>query len=108
MFLRREPIGNMVFNRGGDIDNRIKALFDALRMPEKPDELPDSAMPEDSEKPFFCLLESDRLITSFRIESERLLGPMKPEDSANVKLVIRATIKVHKLTYWNMGLGETI
>jgi len=109
LFLRRQPIGKLVFNQGGDIDNRIKVLFDALRMPTQEKEIPPTAAPDETERPFFySLLEDDGLITSFRVESERLLGPVEPDSAANVKLVVRATIKVHKLTYWNMGLGETI
>ncbi|MCA1626043.1 MAG: hypothetical protein LC768_07980 [Acidobacteria bacterium] len=33
LFLRRENPGDLIL-RGGDIDNRIKTLLDALRMPD--------------------------------------------------------------------------
>jgi len=46
---------------GGDIDNRIKVLFDGLKMPETVSELGGVAL-ESEEDPFFCLLEDDNLI----------------------------------------------
>jgi len=107
LFLRREPLGGIV-NNGGDIDNRLKVLFDALSVPEHANQLPPTANPDPSEMPFACLLQSDRLITSVRVESETLLGPLEPQSGANVKLVIRATVKIQKLTYWNMGLGGDV
>jgi hypothetical protein len=67
LFLRREPPGGVV-NFGGDLDNRLKVLFDALRMPDKSSELPPDAVARESEKPFACLLESDKLITGFRVD----------------------------------------
>ncbi len=74
-------------------------------MPKDASELPSaSAIPDKSETPFACLLEDDSLITSFRVESERLLGPLAPDNKANVKLVIKVTVKLQRLTYWNMGL----
>ncbi len=104
LFLRREPIGGIV-NQAGDIDNRLKVLFDALRIPQNSTELPADARPDSTETPFFCLLENDSLITGFRIDSERLLGPLEPEKEANVKLVIQATVKVLRLTWGNLDFG---
>jgi hypothetical protein len=105
LFLRREQPGGLV-NQAGDIDNRIKVLFDALRMPEGPNEIPTDAEPSGDEDPFFCLLETDSLITSFRLQSERLLGPLEPESKANVKLVIQVSVKLTRLTFSNVGLGD--
>ena len=59
-FLRRENPGEIV-RHGGDLDNRLKTLFDALRIP---DVVGDNQKPEQCETPFFfCLLEDDALIT---------------------------------------------
>ena len=71
LFLRRESPGSIV--QGGDIDNRIKTLFDGLRLPQNCDEI--TANLEQDEKPFYCLLEDDRLITEVKIRTERLLRP---------------------------------
>lgn len=103
LFLRKEPAGYIIDRESGDIDNRLKVLFDALRMP-KEQEIPDKDWPYVNENPFFCLLEDDALITGFRIETDRLLYP-PPTSDAEVALVIRTKIKIVKLTYANMGLG---
>jgi hypothetical protein len=39
LFLRRENPGDLIL-QGGDVDNRIKTLLDALRIPENGSELP--------------------------------------------------------------------
>jgi hypothetical protein len=106
LFLRREPAGGIV-NQAGDIDNRIKVLFDALRVPQNDNEIPSTITPDFGEDPFYCLLEDDKLITSFRLESDQLFGEREQSD-AWVKLVIRATVKVQRLIPENVGLGDTI
>ena len=51
LFLRRDGPGSLV-KHGGDIDNRLKVLFDALRMPDTCDEVcGDSPGPD--EDPFY-------------------------------------------------------
>jgi len=95
LFLRNEPLGHII-NSGGDIDNRLKVLFDALRAPETAKELPSSATPGDKESPLFCLLEDDSLITAVRVESERLLDSSSMQKE-RVRLVIRVTVKVQRL-----------
>ena len=87
----------------GDIDNRIKTLFDALKVPSKADL--DVERPESTE-PFFCLLEDDALITNFSVETDRLLGtPSMPANQ--VHLVIEVTVKVMRITESNVGfLGD--
>jgi len=46
----------------GDLDNRLKTLFDALRCPHAQNELPSGASPKGNEKPFRVLLEDDSQI----------------------------------------------
>lgn len=88
LFLRRDSPGNLV-NSGGDIDNRLKVLFDALTFPR---ECSGVDPPEDDENPFFCVLEDDKLITDIRVTTDRLLSPLEPEESENdVFLVIHVT-----------------
>jgi hypothetical protein len=98
LFLRHEPVGHIVDSESGDIDNRIKVLFDALRMPLKREELPPAAQPDVTERPFYCLLENDSLITAFRLESERLLYPPTVSE-AEVQLTIHVTVKVTRFTH---------
>jgi hypothetical protein len=93
LFLRPGPPGKLISD-GGDIDNRIKTLFDALRAPTA-DELPNPAPPGDGL--VCCLLEDDSLITGFEVEADQLLGgeagsgpPIHP---SHVRLVIQVTVK---------------
>jgi len=100
--LRPEAPGSVV-TQGGDIDNRLKTLFDSLRMPHNSSELPSSDSPGTDETPFFCLLEDDNLITKVTVEADRLLKVTStPND---VVLVIQITTRATKMIYKNMGLG---
>src|SRR5437868_3416132 len=58
--------------RHGDIDNRLKTLFDALSVPSQPQEIPSSRDVEPDQR-VFCLLDDDRYITRVDVESERHL-----------------------------------
>jgi hypothetical protein len=72
--LRSEPPG-YIKAQSGDLDNRIKTLLDALRMPRAAEEIPKNDSPKDGEQPFFCLLEDDALINSFSVTTHRWLEP---------------------------------
>jgi hypothetical protein len=97
LFLRREEPGQLV--SGGDIDNRLKTLFDALRIPTECAGI--SSVEED---PFFCLLEDDGLITRVNVSTDRLLLPdgdlSNPKD---VVLVINTHVYPTALTLINLG-----
>jgi hypothetical protein len=71
LFLRRDERNYVL--QGGDIDGRIKILFDSLRIPKDKQELPPNTMPESEENPFFCLLEDDSLISEVHIKTGPLL-----------------------------------
>ena len=88
LFLRRDGPGSLV-KSGGDIDNRLKVLFDALRMPQTCDELcGDSPSPD--ENPFYCLLEDDKLISKVQVETNWLLTPPSPTEHIHeVHLIVR-------------------
>lgn len=62
-----------IVSAGGDIDNRLKTLFDSLKMPSEATALPKGTSPFPDERPFYCLLEDDRLITRVDVETDRLL-----------------------------------
>lgn len=56
--------------RGGDIDGRLKTLFDALQRPVNLNEIPRSITgPDYDEYPMFVLLENDKLISDVNIET---------------------------------------
>jgi len=81
-----------IITEGGDIDNRLKTLFDSLRIPDNITALPSMDSPTEGEKPFCCLLEDDNLITKVSVITDRLLLPSK--SSAHVEMFIHVkTIK---------------
>jgi hypothetical protein len=87
LFLRRGEAGRLVSSGGGDIDNRIKTLFDALKMPQHCQEV--VGPPDADEDPFLCLLEDDSLITEFKVTTDRLLTPLEEGGyENNVRLII--------------------
>lgn len=98
LFLRPTAPGEIL--RGGDIDNRLKTLFDALRRPQNNQELAGN-VPENPEGPFFCLLEDDRLITRVSVETDSLLEPVghNPND---VRLVISVKIMPYRSSLNNL------
>lgn len=99
MLLRPEPPGSII-TQGGDIDNRLKTLFDALRMP-KINEIPSGDAPKDEEIPFHCLLEDDNLITKVSVKTDRLLDASQyPSD---IILTIHVTTRNVLTTYGNIG-----
>lgn len=100
LFLRPEEPGNLI-STGGDIDNRIKTLFDALRYPHTKDEMPLNWSPTPEQIPFYCVLEDDGLITSVSVTCDRLLNPENKED---VSLIIHVKPKVTEVLWATMGL----
>jgi hypothetical protein len=101
-FLRPEAPGSLI-TQGGDIDNRLKTLLDALRMPKVPNELPAAAAPGPDENPYFCLLDDDNLITSLSVRTDQLLEPVA--SPAEVLLLIHVRTKVTEGTLENLSLG---
>jgi hypothetical protein len=86
LFLRRDQ--HPMILQGGDIDNRLKTLFDAFRVPNCTGDLGDG--PDEGEQPFFVLLQDDKLISDVRVNTDNLL--LLPENatpkSRDVFLVI--------------------
>jgi hypothetical protein len=68
LFLR--PDRHPLIKAGGDLDNRLKTLFDALRVPDTTDGL---GSPLEGEDPFFVLLQDDSLISEIRVDTDNLL-----------------------------------
>lgn len=92
LFLRRE-VGRGKIIQGGDIDNRLKTLFDALKTPSRCEEI-GGAKAESDEDPFFCLLEDDSLITEVRLRADTLLTPIDSgQDEHAVKLIIGVALR---------------
>jgi hypothetical protein len=90
--LTRQQVGNFFDGTTRDLDNRIKVLFDALRIPDRNQTT--GMNPEAGEEPFLVLLQDDRLITKLSIESRRLLRPaIQQERNDDVELNIGVKIE---------------
>jgi hypothetical protein len=104
LFLRSDPPGQVL--KSGDIDNRLKTLFDALRIVNSADELGRSKLPGSDEDPFYCLLEDDSLINHLSVETDTLLQPTGADYDANdARLVITVQIKPIAQNLLNLGLN---
>ena len=101
LFLRRGPPGRVY--EGGDLDNRLKTLFDALSVPAHPEQV---MADEEAPDVMYTLLEDDSAITKIDIETHRLLS--RPEaNSHEVRLIIEAEVRVaHPRTYNQPFLGS--
>jgi hypothetical protein len=105
LFLRRSLPGNVLSS--GDIDNRIKTLFDALKCPSQLTDLgPSYVAPSPSEKPFFVLLEDDSLVAKLSVETDTMLEALVggiPADS-DARLIMTVTVRPIISTVHNMSL----
>lgn len=101
LFLRPEAPGSII--QSGDIDNRIKTLFDALRKPKQTSELGAYDSPTEDEKPFYCLLEDDKLISGLSVETDLLLEPVGSKfDDQDARLVITVKLEPYRKTVGNL------
>jgi hypothetical protein len=100
LFLRHDQPGATLI-QSGDIDNRLKTLFDSLRRPQTVDET--CGEPTTDENPLFCLLEDDKLITRVGVTTDLLLEPNR--DVNDVRLIITVKIRPMAVTFANIELG---
>jgi hypothetical protein len=105
LFLRMGDPGGVI-NRVGDLDNRLKTLFDALTMPRDASQLGPYAEPDSGEDPFYCLLEDDSVITKATVESDRLLEPIStPSNENDARVVITVRLRAGRVNASNIGFG---
>jgi hypothetical protein len=82
-----------LIRNSGDLDAKVKTVFDALKMPASLDEC-GGIGPQEDETPFFCLLQDDKLISEIKVSSDELLAlPLTREPKPNdAFLVIRVKL----------------
>jgi hypothetical protein len=106
LFLRTGTPGKLM--KSGDIDNRLKTLFDAIKMPRFEGEIGATA-PEPGENPMFVLLQDDSLVSHVSVETDVLLEPTPSAEGAfldnDSRLVITVTVRPYELTWHNMGFS---
>ncbi len=105
LFLRRDRPGGIFETR--DIDNKLKTLFDALRMPLDSNEF-DPTQEDRDAGPIFVLLSDDKLISGVTVETDELLDPpdaASDTDGALVRAIITVNVKLYKVTIDNIAFG---
>lgn len=89
LYLRGSAKGSVLNN--ADIDNRVKTLIDALKIP-KLGQAP-RAGPDADEEPFFVLLEDDSLVTRLVVETDILLASTSATPSdADARVIINVKV----------------
>lgn len=92
--LRPEKPGAIIL-QSGDIDNRLKTLFDALSVPAHENQIPSDDAPSAEEEPMYCLLQDDRLITSVSVNADRLLEPSSDKNEVVMMIHVRTKVTRH-------------
>ena len=100
--LRPEAPGNLL-THSGDIDNRLKTLFDSLSMPAHLNQVPADALPQSGEDPFFCLLQDDSMVTNVSVRAEQLLEPDISPGYVDAFIFVRT--RTTRPTYNNGAFG---
>jgi hypothetical protein len=98
LYLRPGPVVD-----AGDVDNRIKTIFDALKRPSQLHELGNYQPPTEFEKPFYVLLDDDKFISKLSVEADSMLEPLVggiPNDN-DARLIITVTIRPSIVTFRN-------
>jgi hypothetical protein len=99
VLLRPESPGHLI-TQGGDIDNRLKTLFDALTMPRHANSMPPGVAPSTEQTPYFCcLLEDDNLVTALTVKTEQMLETVN--DPTIVDLSIHVRTRTTRVTIGN-------
>jgi len=98
-WFRPENVGRVI--QTGDIDNRLKTLFDAMQIPPHANQFPPGGIAGSPESPFCCLLEDDSLISGLNVDTRRML---KPASTNDVLLLIRVTTQTDEISLGNIQL----
>lgn len=104
LVLHNEPIKPI--QERGDLDGRLKTLFDALAVPDANQGYSDRTFPK-HHNPLFVLLQDDRQITKVSVNTSTLLEPLdsdKPDkfDPNDVRLLIRVKLAPSEPATWNL------
>lgn len=86
----------------GDIDGRLKTIFDALAIPPS-----GSGLPEPEGEPIYVLLDDDRHISHAAVEADELLEPTGPEAGRNdARVIITVNIKPLRANFLCVGFSS--
>lgn len=89
----------------GDIDNRLKTLIDALQLPSANERYADLT-PNDDERPFYTLLEDDKMLSRVSVETDEMLQAIGTTlNEADVRLLITVEIRPHHVSPSNLAFA---
>ncbi len=97
LLLRAGPAGGVLTGQG-DIDNRLKVLFDALSVPTLQQALPCAEGLGTEAKPLHTLLEDDDMVTRVSVDTARLLGDYP---AGHVRAIVRVDVRPATHLYAN-------
>lgn len=101
LFLRAGSRGGVL--NVGDIDGRLKTLFDALAIPKSGSCLP---APE-AIQPIYVLLNDDRHISHVSVETDELLEPTSSHSGQNdARVIITINIKPLRSNWFTLGFSS--
>jgi hypothetical protein len=92
--IESRDITDGILTPDGDLDNRIKTLLDALRVPGNENEVLPSDDPK--QRNCFCLLEDDSMVTELSV---RTITSLEELPKNHVKLTIDVEVKAHDLNH---------
>jgi len=98
-FLRQQASGQLIGD-GGDIDNRVKTLLDALSVP--PPAQADQFSDIGPSRLVYCLLQDDALVTKLAVETDRLLRPA--ESKFDLVAILQVVVRARRVTWGTIGL----
>ena len=86
-----------------DVDNRLKVVIDALRMPNSKQELGRTQdgvamQPSDGETPFYVLMEDDSLLSKVSVTTDTLLEDVEPANTRNVRMLLTVRVRPYRVT----------
>lgn len=104
LLLRPDTPGKLIAS--GDIDNRLKTIFDALRIPGPDIQELAGHRPQDGENPFFCLLQDDKLINHLSVETDMLLQPSGERfDDNDSRVIITVRLRPAQVMLRNLNFA---
>lgn len=100
--LLRQQAPGQLLGAGGDIDNRMKTLLDALRKPSTQEAQVAQIPIRPDDDPIHCLLQDDALVTRLNVDTDRLLRPASKE--FDLVAIIQVTVVLTRVTFGTIGL----
>jgi hypothetical protein len=97
--LRQQSPGQLL-GEGGDIDNRLKTLLDALRMPNTAEAQQAKINAQVDNDPIHCLLQDDALVRKVSVETDWLLRPTT--DPLDLVAIIQVRVLASRTTLENL------